>query len=301
MNQASIHRNTLRGAPRWVHGLAWGAFGVITLILLVLFLFYRDTDVWLLWMGNEPKTSHAFNEAVHSSIFRTPANTWSNLAYVLVGLYVVAYAWWDARRKTTEQDPYAVRQPALMGLYGVACIVVGFGSGAMHASMMSWGHKADVFGMFFTFVALIALQWARWVPFVPFTGRRWPTWPFFGIIAIVASVLLLLYGKKLGGDMAVLGTLTRLIALGLVVDVFWRRTSQQFRWVALAFVSLLVAGYIWRLDKTGQFTAPDAWLQGHAIWHVLTAVMYGSMAYFYRSEVPRHSQSESVTAIPRIT
>jgi hypothetical protein len=39
-------------------------------------------------------------------------------------------------------------QPALMGLFGVACIVLGFGSGLMHAAMMPLGHKLDVFGMF---------------------------------------------------------------------------------------------------------------------------------------------------------
>jgi len=35
-----------------------------------------------------------------------------------------------------------------MGLFGVACVVLGVGSGLMHAAMMPWVHKLDVFGMF---------------------------------------------------------------------------------------------------------------------------------------------------------
>lgn len=91
MSQIPIRRNTLREAPRWVHGFAWGVFGVITFALLVLYGLYRDTDVWFLWFGNPLKTQHAFAETIRPGIFRTRANTWTNLSYVFVGLYVVAY------------------------------------------------------------------------------------------------------------------------------------------------------------------------------------------------------------------
>jgi len=60
-------------------------------------------------MGNTAKPRGAFAEAVYPGIFRTRANTWSNPGYFLVGLYVIAFAWCDARRKTTEHEPYAVR------------------------------------------------------------------------------------------------------------------------------------------------------------------------------------------------
>ena len=93
------------------------------------------------------RTQHAFNEMVYGSIYRQRSNTLSNLGYVLVGLYVIAYACWDYRRPTSESDPYAVRQPALMVYFGFTCIVLGLGSGLMHAAMTSWGHKLDVLGI----------------------------------------------------------------------------------------------------------------------------------------------------------
>lgn len=286
MKQSKYYRNTLNKAPRWVHGYTLSIFGVLVLILLVLFVIYRETDIWYLRFGSELKDHHAFAEAITPGIFRTPANTWSNLFYIFVGLYIVVYAWWDARRPTTKHDPYAVRQPALMAHYGFACIVLGFGSGLMHASLMSFGHKADVFGMFYVFVVLITLQWGRWIPYLPFSNRRWPSWPLFTILAIAVSVVLLIYRDELGKADRILGWLIRLIALGIVVDAIWRRTSQQYLWLFLAIISLLVGGYLQRADVARRFNPSDAWLQGHAVWHLLTAAMYAFMALFYRLEAP---------------
>lgn len=288
------HRYTFFEAPCWVHGFALGGSGVVCSILLVLFFLYSDTDVWFLWFGNSLPADHVFAEAIHPGIFRTCANTWSNLGFVFVGLYVVAFAWWDARRKTTECDSYAVRQPALMGLFGIACIVVGFGSAAMHASLMSWGHLSDVFGMFIVFLSLIVLQWARWIPVVSLGGRRWPTWPVFSIVAIVGSIWLLVYGRHLVGDEFILGCCFLLVSLGTGLDVFLlRRTFLQLRWLVLASASFVLGIYIWRLDVQNAFSPPDAWWQGHAIFHLLMAVNLGCMAQFFRSEVSRRPLENS--------
>lgn len=51
--------------------------------------------------------------------------------------------------------------------------------------------------------------------------------------------------------------------------------------------SLVLGIYIWRLDVANAFSPPDAWWQGHAIFHLIMAVTLGAMAQFFRSEVPR--------------
>lgn len=287
-------RNSLRGAPWQVHAFSWGVFGIITLVLLALYTAYRDTDVWYLWAGDQLKARGTFAELVRASIFRTRANTWSNLGFIFVGLYIVAYAWWDARRETLQQDPYAVRQPALMGFFGLACIVLGFGSGAMHAALMGWGHKADVYGMYISIGSLVALQWARWAP-THLGKRRAPTWPLFAITAIIASVLLLANMKTLRGDYVTMA-LIALVVVNASIDVFSRRTSLQLRWLFASYVAMTVAYYIWRLDMARVFSTPETWFQGHAIWHLLNAVSLGSLAILYRSELPRRAPAEAVGA-----
>jgi hypothetical protein len=283
-------RNTLRGAPAWVHALPWGLCGVITLVLIVLYLIYRDTDVWMILSDTPLRTKHSFHEAVYGSIYRQRANTLSNIGYILVGFYVMAYAWWDYRRATSETDPYAVRHPGLMGLFGIACIVLGIGSGLMHAAMTSWGHKLDVLGMVVTVTALAALHWARWVPGVRFAGRYWPTWPVLGFLTFAGSIYFVVNLDKFGFGNAAFGGLIGIVGASMALEVVSGRSSLQYRWPVLSLASLALAYYVWNLDRAGRFSSPDSWFQGHALWHFLTAVTLGCAANFYRTEVPIKSK-----------
>ncbi|MBI1320782.1 MAG: hypothetical protein GC168_17800 [Candidatus Hydrogenedens sp.] len=287
MTRPIPERNTLRGAPLWVHAFCWGVCGGFTLLLVGLYVIYRDTDVWMILMDSPLPAKHAFNEALYGSIYRQRANTLSNLGYVLVGLYVIAYAWWDYRRPTKETDPYAVRHPALMVLFGLTCIELGIGSGLMHAAMSSWGHKLDVFGMVSTLAALGAIHWARWLPSIRLGGRQFPTWPLFGLIAAVLSVYLLFNLSRFGSGNAGYAGLIGIACITLALEIAVGKHSQQLRWPLLSLASLALAYYIWTLDRSGQFSSPDSWFQGHAIWHLLTAVSLGSAAVLYRSEVPK--------------
>lgn len=286
MNYEIAERNTLRGAPAWVHVFSWGTCGVFTLALVVLYLLYRDTDVWLVLSGNPLPENHPFNEAIYGSIYRQRANTLSCLGYVLVGLYVIAYAWWDFRRPTSLADPYAVRQPALMGIFGITCIELGVGSGLMHAALTSWGHKLDVLGMVSTLATLTALHWARWVPGVRVGGRYWPTWPVFGFLAVAGSIYFVLNLSRFGFGNAGYAGIIGIVSVGIGMEFIFGKTSLQYRWPLLSLASLALAFYAWNLDKAGRFSSPDSWFQGHALWHLLTAVTLGSVAVFYRSEAP---------------
>ena len=50
-------------------------------------------------------------------------------------------------------------------------------------------------------------------------------------------------------------------------------------------VALIAAVICRQLDIAGRFAGPDAWLQGHALWHVLTSLSLGCMYFYHRSEV----------------
>jgi hypothetical protein len=281
MPDVSPRPNTLQDAPAALHAWTWGVFLLLTLALLALYQTYRDFDPWAQWLGYPLPETHAFGETIRASIFRTRANTWSNLGYVLVGFYTLAYAIWDTRRPTTPADPYAVRRPALIALFGVACVILGIGSGLMHAAFTSWSHKADVFGMFIVLTTLIALQWARHLP------RAFPAARVLGPIAVVVPAGFIAYPGPFGGYERIFIALIATSFLCGILDTFRRLTRQQFRWPLLAIASFLLAYAIWNLDKDRRFTHPDVWFQGHALWHLLTAVTLGAMANFYRTETPR--------------
>lgn len=282
----------LRDAPFWVHVLAWGAFAVVTLGTVALYYAYRDTDVWLQWLGSDgaqrwPQgTETHFNERIYAlSIFRTPSNTFSNLGYVFVGLYILAYALWDFRRTKRDDAPYAVRQPALMAYFGWACCLLGFGSAYMHASLTGVGGWWDIFAMFGSLVAMIALHWGRWVPTVSLGRFRVPAWPVLIAVALPVSYQLAeLHGRF--SDIQIMTGLITTIIVSFGIDIARGRTRIEHRWHMLAALSFAFAFGIWNLTNANRFTNPDVWYQGHAIWHILTACSLGFMAILYRTETP---------------
>lgn len=292
MSTIAVERNRLRDAPLWVHALAWGAFALITLLWIVFYFAYRDDNVWLQWLGSDgarqwPTGGEThFNERIYpNSVFRTSSNTWSNLGYVLVGVYILAYALYDFRRPTTPRDPYAVRHPALMAYFGLFSVALGFGSAFMHASLTSIGGWSDIFAMFGSLVAMIALHWGRWLPAVPLGAFRLPAWPLLIAIALPVSYgLAEIHGRF--SDIQIMTGLIGTVVTSFGVDFALRRSSIQHRWYILSALSFALAFGIWNLTNAKRFTDPDVWYQGHAIWHVLTAFSLGFMAILYRSEAP---------------
>ena len=56
------------------------------------------------------------------------------------------------------------------------------------------------------------------------------------------------------------------------------------RWCVISIVALLAAVFFRQIDIAGRFTGPDAWLQGHTLWHIFTATSLGMGYVYFRSE-----------------
>jgi len=85
--------STPAGLPRAVHAWALGLFALLTLALAVVFFLYRDVNLWEGLRESRELGDIHYSETVYmESVFRTRANTWSNLAFVLVGLYALVVA-----------------------------------------------------------------------------------------------------------------------------------------------------------------------------------------------------------------
>jgi hypothetical protein len=287
-----MERNRLRDAPLWVHGLAWGGFVVVALSWVAFYFACRDANVWLHWLGSDgaqqwPQgTETHFNERIYpNSVFRTPSNTWSNLGYVLVGMYVLSYALYDSRRPKRPWDPYAVRVPGMMVYAGLMSVALGFGSAFMHASLTGIGGWYDIFAMFGSLVARIG-------------ASRIPSWPFFIAVALPASYALAeIHGRYLS-DIQIMTGLIGTIITGYCLELVLRRHSIQLRWPLLSAGLFALAFAIWNLTNAQRFTNPEVWYQGHAIWHVLTAIALGFLANTYRAEVPLVQRETAPVPVP---
>ena len=273
------------GLPLGVHAFAWGG---IALLVLGLWGFTRTRgggDLWQGWTESRELRHPGYAERIHfDAVFRTEANTWSNLAYVVVGFYALALGWCDLRRRPPVGGNYLRETPALSFLFGAACAYLGFGSGLYHASLSRWGQQLDVAAMYSPLLVCLAINLGRWARRVPGT-RDFPPpliWKFLVGLVAVTSYLLYRYKWSMSSGMVLPALILGVGFFGLLDGLLARR-QMKFRWLLLATGALVAARVCWLLDVAGKFSGPDTWLQGHAVWHLLTSLSLACIYAYYRS------------------
>ncbi len=170
-----------------------------------------------------------------------PWSTWSNLAYPLGALLVLALD----------------RTPAAMG-FAIAMAVLGAGSFAYHGWKTLWANRLDWLGIWAVFGALVAHPLA---PDAPTIG-----WIMAGA-ALLGGTLLVFAFRQVGAN-ALIGLFLVMAAL----PVFW---TSGWRLALLSFAVFGLGKLFWQAGKaTGGFG--PVWFRraGHGNWHVTTTVAF---------------------------
>jgi len=268
--------------------LAWGGTILVAVILFAIDWGFQDQNVWQGWTESSEFKRPRYAESVHcQQVIRTRANTWSNLIYVLIGLYAVSAAWDDSRQQSTERTGYLVENPAMSLLFGVACCYLGIGSGVFHASLTRWGQQLDVAAMYSPLLVLIAISLGRWWPSIGIVDfwKSAPSWPILAGVVFTLSVLFYQY-KWAMSSLQVMTTLILIVGSCVVLDQFSRTYRMQLGWIGLAILSLIGGITCREMDLAGRFSPSNSWFQGHAFWHLLTGLSLASALAYQRSEKP---------------
>ena len=288
-------------AHAWVLGLI--GFFLLFLIYVIFYLLGGAT-----WTTATPNLCIVTNEcycenapaSLSTGLVNQPANTWSGLAPVVLGLIILAVL---SYAPASNVNP--MLQPTFYSWFYAGLVVfLGPGSMAFHGSMSAVGGWLDQFSMslFVTFVLLYDI----------FRFTKWDTLPngktYFIIAYIIMNVVLgvpLLIGNYT--DMGMFGTLAFGIPAGVAilmelivggVTVFsngsvWgvRRgkftaNGQEWWWLIGAFLSFMTGFVIWLLSNTaGPWCDPTSSLQGHVFWHALSMGLTPFFLFFFlRSE-----------------
>jgi hypothetical protein len=230
------------------------------------------------WLGPDVGRGDGFCEAARVWWIRQPANTASNLGFVVAGL---AVAWYAGRRGAVGGA--MARLPWLATAYAVVVVLLGPASAAMHATQSALGGRLDMLSMYLIAGFALAYAVTRLVGGGP--------WVFVGwyAVVLVASEL----AENLGGHVPVVhhaGNLAFAVAIVATVAVelaLWRRGDprQDVGFGLAAVGSLLVAFGIWNLAQNGTaFCHPQSLLQGHAAWHLLDALAAYLLFRHYAAE-----------------
>ncbi len=238
------------------------------------------------WLGADVGRGAGFCEVPHDldgpfGDWVQPANSLSNLGFVLAGLAVAH----PAGRPWLLGDVL----PRLRGLptaYAVVTVLLGPASAAMHATGSDLGGRLDLLSMYLiaSFAAAYALM--RLV-------RKGPGFffPAFALMVVACEVV-----GAVDADVPVVHV-TGNLAFGLLLVtaialevLLWRRAGAgtvaartHLRWGAAAVAVMAMAFTIWNLAQ-GPWCDPTSWWQGHGAWHLLCAVAAYLLFRLYTSE-----------------
>ena len=230
------------------------------------------------WLGPDVGRGDGFCEAPRAGWIRQPANTWSNLGFVVAGL---AVAWYAGDRLRLGLTLGA--HPGLATAYAVLVVLLGPGSMAMHATQTDLGGHLDLLSMFL--VSGFALSYAL----MRFLGRG----PAFLAVVFAVAVVAGMAVQLRGGSVPVMGHVGNAafgvqlwVAIGLEVALIRRRAPHQDVAFGLASVLVLALAFaIWTTGKRGHaWCTPDTLLQQHAAWHLLCALSAYLLFRHYAAE-----------------
>lgn len=184
-----------------------------------------------------------------------PANTWSNLAYIAAGLWIMRRA---SRRSLLSA-----------GGLGPVSLVVGATSFVFHMSYTFAGQALDYAGMF----VLVGWAMARALLRGGSVDAQGATrfWAAFIAVSLVALAVFRLEGWGIQTIVLVETLALAVLELRLIAA---KREAASYRMFWLAQALLIAAYSFWHLDHTDAFCRPDSLVQGHAIWHLLTAAAF---------------------------
>ena len=233
-----------------------------------------------------------FTEGV---IVAQPWNTWSNLAFVVAGLSLLVAAGID-QGKWEVRDPTEAPNPWVTGgfypsFFGVIVMLMGPGSMVFHAGLRQWGSIVDNLSMLMLTGFVILFNVGVLVPALRKKGVFVATY-----VGVVGGLIAIEFATK--GAQAVTLTIFAVTLLGAVGTeiALWFNKGKLARVMrnpaaaVFALSTFVMVFVIWILSRDGGPICDPDGFQGHAIWHLGTAVASGVWGHYLRSEnnLPDH-------------
>lgn len=247
-------------------------------------LLWIGLDTWLdgtAWAGlriSQSAMTVEYCEFNHvHRFFHQPINTYSNLAYFFFGVLLLQIAWDDHTQQGKPGLNRLENFPMLSALLGGCFVYLGFGSAFFHASLTYLGQRVDMNATYSIMLTLVGMALYH-------LGHRLRWTPAQKTIWVLA--LLILIGAFF--PIALLVPSSRMVPaliLGLnvlmLINYIQFRKERSFWLILLSFGLIVLAIKIRTLDVQKVGCDPHSFLQGHALWHVLTGLSsFCSYAFF---------------------
>lgn len=177
-------------------------------------------------------------------VISEPANTWSNLGYLFIGLFVTFLA-------------FKNKENIRLKVYGPIIFFMGAMSFFYHMSNFYGSQILDFVGMF------LFVGWALGMNLIRHKKLK-HLFPFLSIFTIVLTVLMhLMYLKEMKFQLLIFGTAILIVMTEMKRKSFWFMLSIGFLIIAFGF-SIADAERFWCEPQQHV-------IHGHALWHVIVS------------------------------
>ena len=232
------------------------------------------------WLGPAGANSDVFCETFRPGLIKQPVNTWSNLAFILVGLLV---GWQQSRGYYSEYANSFTRTLFYPTFFATLAVLLGPGSMAMHASTAHIGGFFDMLSMYLIASFMLSYGLERLL--------HWQPRHFFICFAIALAICIVVHFSPIThvfGIESILLIFATYIVLASTIEVYFvliKKTGADWRMVLIFIGAFLLAFFIWNMSLTGNaWCDPDSIWQGHGAWHILNAVSVYFIYRYYVSE-----------------
>lgn len=215
---------------------------------------------------------------------RQPVNTFTNVIYLLVGLYVLGIAIRDTRQRKwynlVSCNPWYSYTFAAIQFY------LFIASSYFHAGLTLFGRDLDYSGVFS--ISLFPLMYfthrivllVRGLP----SNSRHPTEVLFLTVAFSFLYLYLTFlSPPLIGQYIVLAMILTMFIFAIIIErKDPGRTNNLYVWLTIISISLAVMFF--KFDTLRILCYPDSFIQPHALWHLMSGVASFYFYFYIRSE-----------------
>ena len=272
---------------KWRNFLASGIiFILLVAALITCYTILGAENIWITLAAASGNALHFCELNRVDALIKQPANTWSNLAYIPVGLVIISLGFADLKQgmERRKSDNFLVRYPILSIVFGFCTLYVGIGSFLYHASLTSVFQKHDQMGMYALVLTILVFSLYRIFPTIKLFGK-WKSFHVTGlIVAAIFFVLIYTVWATLNINTVFPIMILLVLASHLYYEVFIKKSAAFSNYMIGGFVCLASGFTIWMLDRSHIICSPESWLQGHAIWHILTASSALFMYMYYRTD-----------------
>lgn len=208
-----------------------------------------------------------FCEASSGRFPEQVANAISSFAFIFLGIWALL---------STREPPAGTRERALTPYFAVTMLFLGISSFYYHATLSFIGQFLDIFSMY-TFGLLLLL--GALYRSGQLAGRLAAV--LFGVSTVALAITQYLFPEARRILFALVLLPGIVLELTPLVTGYSPRSS-RVRFVYAGVGALVLAYAVWVLDQNRIVCDPYSIVQGHAIWHVLTALAAYMIFLHYR-------------------